>query len=173
MRLFTRFSFWIKSAQAMALAVAVCFSLGATDAGSHYTDLNHRLMCTCGCAQLLGECNHVGCPELCRRTERAARGHCRGQSDQEILAALCRQIRRHRSGRSHHAGLRSGGLDCPLCRLRRGVHGHHSAGSALVVSGKTQATTRASDPAIGRIAEQIRRDTGDEGIEAGIQGPVL
>ncbi|HKF46893.1 MAG TPA: cytochrome c-type biogenesis protein CcmH [Terracidiphilus sp.] len=54
---------WIKTAQAIFLAVAVCFSLGASDAGSRFTDLGHRLMCTCGCAQLLGECNHVGCPE--------------------------------------------------------------------------------------------------------------
>jgi len=54
---------WMKAVQALLLAVAVCFSLGATDAGSRFTDLGHRLMCTCGCAQLLGECNHVGCPE--------------------------------------------------------------------------------------------------------------
>ena len=28
-------------------------------------DLNHRLMCTCGCAQVLGECDHAGCPGSC------------------------------------------------------------------------------------------------------------
>ena len=54
---------WIKFLQATTLALAVCFSMGATDAGSRFNDLGHRLMCTCGCAQLLGECNHVGCPE--------------------------------------------------------------------------------------------------------------
>lgn len=57
------FNFWIKGAQALLLAVAVCISLGASDAGARFTDLGHRLMCTCGCSQLLGECNHVGCPE--------------------------------------------------------------------------------------------------------------
>ncbi len=56
-------SFWIKSAQALFLAMAVCVSLGASDAASRFTDLGHRLMCTCGCSQMLGECNHVGCPE--------------------------------------------------------------------------------------------------------------
>jgi hypothetical protein len=56
------FTFWMRACKRLALAVAVCFSLGATDAGSRFNDLGHRLMCTCGCAQLLGECNHVGCP---------------------------------------------------------------------------------------------------------------
>jgi cytochrome c-type biogenesis protein CcmH len=56
-------NFWMKGAQALLLAVAVCFAMGASDAGARFTDLGHRLMCTCGCAQLLGECNHVGCPE--------------------------------------------------------------------------------------------------------------
>src|SRR4051794_11508056 len=57
-----KLTFLLKTAQALAIAVAVCFSLGATDAGKRYIDMNHRLMCTCGCAEILGECNHVGCP---------------------------------------------------------------------------------------------------------------
>jgi hypothetical protein len=53
----------MNTVQAGTLAIAVCFSLGATDAGSRYNKIsNHQLMCTCGCAQVLGECNHVGCP---------------------------------------------------------------------------------------------------------------
>ena len=47
-----------------SLAVAVCFSLGATDADARLNTLSHRLMCHCGCAQLLGECDHVGCPSV-------------------------------------------------------------------------------------------------------------
>ena len=44
-------------------AVAVCFSLGASDCGRALQRPESPLMCTCGCAQLLGECNHVGCPD--------------------------------------------------------------------------------------------------------------
>jgi cytochrome c-type biogenesis protein CcmH len=44
-------------------------------------------MCTCGCAQLLGECNHVGCPRA-GGARRADDGHRRGQSDKEILDAF-------------------------------------------------------------------------------------
>src|ERR1700690_4503168 len=75
----------MKTVQAGALAVAVCFSLGATDAGSRFNDLGHRLMCTCGCAQLLGECNHVGCPEAGRERDELTAAIARGSSDQEIL----------------------------------------------------------------------------------------
>ncbi len=79
---------WMKVIQASVLAVAVCFSLGATDSNARYYDLNHRMMCTCGCAQLLGECNHVGCTQsgeelALLRTDIAA-----GMPDHEILAAF-------------------------------------------------------------------------------------
>ncbi len=72
----------LKVAQALLLAVAVCFSLGAGNASSRFNDLGHRLMCTCGCAQLLGECNHVGCPES---------GHMRNELSAEIAAGLSDQ----------------------------------------------------------------------------------
>ncbi len=82
---------WMKVFQASVLAVAVCFSLGATDSNARYYDLNHRMMCTCGCAQLLGECNHVGCTQsgeelALLRTDIAA-----GMADNEILAAFAKK----------------------------------------------------------------------------------
>src|SRR5208337_35261 len=82
---YRRFSFWMKALQAGTLAIAVCFSLGATDASSRFNDLGHRLMCTCGCAQLLGECNHVGCPNSAGELTELRAGINAGQSDQEIL----------------------------------------------------------------------------------------
>ncbi len=69
----------------MVLAVAVCFSLGATDAGSRFNNLNHRLMCTCGCAEILGECNHVGCPRAGASSQSCSAGIAAGKSDKEIL----------------------------------------------------------------------------------------
>jgi cytochrome c-type biogenesis protein CcmH len=85
MKALGRVNFWVKGAQALLLAVAVCLTMGAGDAGSRFTDLGHRLMCTCGCSQMLGECNHVGCPESDRM-----RGELRDQiasvsNDKQIL----------------------------------------------------------------------------------------
>jgi hypothetical protein len=79
------FTFWIRGVQALALAVAVCFSMGATDAGSRTNNLSHRLMCQCGCAQLLGECDHVGCPDRDKELGELSSGIASGASDQQIL----------------------------------------------------------------------------------------
>jgi Cytochrome C biogenesis protein len=42
------------------VCVAVFLSLGAGD-DARFNRLGHRMMCTCGCGQILLECNHVGC----------------------------------------------------------------------------------------------------------------
>ena len=40
----------------------ILLSLAATDANhARFNNLGHRMMCTCGCNQVLLECNHVGC----------------------------------------------------------------------------------------------------------------
>jgi len=78
-------SSWFKAMEAALLAVLVCFSLGASDAGARFTDLGHRLMCTCGCSQLLGECNHVGCPESGRERRELSDAIAAGKTDQQIL----------------------------------------------------------------------------------------
>jgi cytochrome c-type biogenesis protein CcmH len=50
--------------QGLALAL-VCFALlGAgpsRSADARFNDLGHKLMCRCGCGQILLECNHTGC----------------------------------------------------------------------------------------------------------------
>jgi cytochrome c-type biogenesis protein CcmH/NrfF len=46
---------------AAALALAVIVFMGAGDDSARFKDLGHRMMCTCGCGQVLLECNHVGC----------------------------------------------------------------------------------------------------------------
>ena len=47
--------------QAATLALAVVVFMGASDDSARFKDLGHRMMCTCGCGQILLECNHVGC----------------------------------------------------------------------------------------------------------------
>jgi cytochrome c-type biogenesis protein CcmH/NrfF len=81
----SRFGFWTRAVEAAVLAVAICFSLGASDASARFNDLGHRLMCTCGCAQLLGECNHVGCPESGRMRDELSAAIASGLGDKQIL----------------------------------------------------------------------------------------
>ncbi|PYX30124.1 MAG: hypothetical protein DMG80_13025 [Acidobacteria bacterium] len=35
--------------------------MGAGDSSDRFDKLGHRMMCACGCGQILLECNHVGC----------------------------------------------------------------------------------------------------------------
>ena len=52
-----------KRAAQLILVVVVAFTmLGASSPSSRFERLGHDLMCTCGCAEILLECNHVGCP---------------------------------------------------------------------------------------------------------------
>jgi cytochrome c-type biogenesis protein CcmH len=48
----------------IVLLVAICIPvLGAGSPSSRFNDIGHKLMCVCGCGQILLECNHVGCPD--------------------------------------------------------------------------------------------------------------
>jgi cytochrome c-type biogenesis protein CcmH len=47
--------------QILILTSSVFLFLGAGDDSARFKDLGHRMMCTCGCGQVLLECNHVGC----------------------------------------------------------------------------------------------------------------
>src|SRR5271154_6915846 len=51
-----------KLAQTILLCAAVFVLLGAGDPATRFNQIGHQMMCTCGCNQILLECNHVGCP---------------------------------------------------------------------------------------------------------------
>src|ERR1700692_1412417 len=51
------------AAKALLLCAAVIALLGAGDPASRFNEIGHRMMCVCGCNQILLECNHVGCPD--------------------------------------------------------------------------------------------------------------
>jgi cytochrome c-type biogenesis protein CcmH len=48
--------------QTLVLCAAVFALVGASDPATRFSDIGHRMMCICGCNQILLECNHVGCP---------------------------------------------------------------------------------------------------------------
>ena len=53
-----RFRRWMQACVVCLLAVLM---LGA-DPSSRFNKVGHEMICTCGCGQILLECNHVGCP---------------------------------------------------------------------------------------------------------------
>jgi cytochrome c-type biogenesis protein CcmH/NrfF len=71
--------------QAAALAVAVLVFMGAGDDSARFKDLGHRMMCTCGCGQVLLECNHVGCQSSEKMRNQLLAALDRGNNDDLIL----------------------------------------------------------------------------------------
>jgi cytochrome c-type biogenesis protein CcmH len=162
MRPSPRFTFFARTAQALLLAVAVCFSLGATDAGSRFTDLNHRLMCTCGCAEILGECNHVGCPNSAGELDELRAGIAAGTSDKEILTSFVGKY-----GATVLAAPTTQGFDLVAWIAPFAVFAAAMLGTILLVRrwtvGKSEAPVPLTDPATVALREQVRRDTGSDG----------
>ena len=52
-----------RALQCALLSLAVFLFSGAADPSTRFNEIGHRMMCICGCNQILLECNHVGCPD--------------------------------------------------------------------------------------------------------------
>src|SRR5579872_2487645 len=70
-----------KIAHTLLLIPAVFALLGAGDPGTRFTEIGHRMMCICGCNQILLECNHVGCPSSDGMRNELMAAVTRGDSD--------------------------------------------------------------------------------------------
>jgi cytochrome c-type biogenesis protein CcmH len=72
--------------QALLLTAAVFLFMAATPTpDARFHDLGHRMMCTCGCAQILLECNHVGCQSSTKMIDQLQTALDKGDNDDLIL----------------------------------------------------------------------------------------
>jgi cytochrome c-type biogenesis protein CcmH len=78
---------------ALILTAAVFLFMAAGDESARFKDLGHRMMCTCGCGQVLLECNHVGCQssEKMRNELLAALDKGNSNSDDLILQGFVQE----------------------------------------------------------------------------------
>ena len=76
--------------QIAVVALLALLLLGATgdNPNRRFDDLGHRLMCRCGCNQVLLECNHVGCEYSDKMRGELKTAIDRGDSDKVILAGF-------------------------------------------------------------------------------------
>ncbi len=77
--------------QAAALALAVLALMGAGDDNARFKDLGHRMMCTCGCGQVLLECNHVGCQSSDKMRNQLLAALDKGNNDDLILQGFVQE----------------------------------------------------------------------------------
>lgn len=162
MRFSARFRFWIKAVQAGFLAVAVCFSIGASDASARYDHLNHQLMCSCGCGQVLGECNHVGCPDSPVQLSELRTAMNTSMTDQQILDSFAAKY-----GATVLAAPRTQGFDLVAWIAPLAVFLAALLGTILLVRhwsvGRKNGAEPASTPEMNALRDRIRRETGNEG----------
>jgi cytochrome c-type biogenesis protein CcmH/NrfF len=74
--------------QLTLLAFALLAFMGAGDESARFNNLGHKLMCACGCGQILLECNHVGCTYSDRMRGELAAALDRGDSDNLSLQSF-------------------------------------------------------------------------------------
>src|SRR5436305_596323 len=73
-----------RNAQLAIVIVAVFLFMGAGD-NARFNKIGHSMMCTCGCGQVLLECNHVGCTVSDKMRNELAAALDRGDNNDLIL----------------------------------------------------------------------------------------
>lgn len=71
-----------------AVALGTLVFVGAGDDSARVEKLGHKVICMCGCNQVLLECNHYGCPYLTPEHQELVAAVDRGDSDSGILDAF-------------------------------------------------------------------------------------
>ncbi len=77
--------------QAATLALVVLVFMGAGDNAARFKDLGHRMMCPCGCGQILLECNHVGCQYSDKMRDQLVAVIDKGYNDDLILQGFVQE----------------------------------------------------------------------------------
>ena len=154
-------SHWSRTLLAV-LAVVVCLcATGATDPQARFNDLGHQMMCTCGCNQVLLECNHVGCTVSGGMRDELTRQIASGANDSLILQSFVQEY-----GATVLAAPTTHGLDLLAWIMPFAVALLALAGTIYLVrhwARQQAATAVARTPeqarALDAMRERIRRET--------------
>jgi cytochrome c-type biogenesis protein CcmH/NrfF len=74
--------------QVIGIAALALATLGADVDRARFEKLGHEMVCTCGCNQILLECNHVGCPASDGMRNELSAAMQAGKDDKVILAGF-------------------------------------------------------------------------------------
>jgi len=72
-------------AQLLVLPFMVVLLMGADNQEARYQNLGGKIMCSCGCAQMLLKCNHVGCPNSDQMIRELRANVQSSRNDEEVL----------------------------------------------------------------------------------------
>lgn len=156
--------FWAKSVQIALLCVVALAMLGV--GSSRYERVGHELMCTCGCGQVLLECNHVGCTVSAREITELRAQLATGAGDKAILDWFANKY-----GPTVLAAPIRGGFDLVAWIMPLAVFVLATAGTFVVVwlwkrralslapAVPASASSTPSSPEEAALRERIRRET--------------
>jgi cytochrome c-type biogenesis protein CcmH len=150
--------------QALVVAAAVFVSMGMTDFDARFNKVGAQLMCTCGCAQSLLGCDHVGCPNRSGEMDRLRGGLSGGLSDAAILQGFVAEYGKTVLGAPPTEGFDLLAWIMPFAVALLGLlgtiflvrHWAKSQPKPAPVEKMTQAELRADED----MRERIRRETG-------------
>ena len=158
------------AAQIVLLCLAIFALLGAGDENTRFNDLGHRLMCVCGCNQILLDCNHVGCnySEHMRGELIAALNH--GDNDDLVLQAFIQKYGTTVLSAPTHQGFNRVAWIVPYLALALGAglvvmvvnawgRKPPGGGSGLGSGPSSHGGPGGSDPSLERFRSQAQRET--------------
>jgi cytochrome c-type biogenesis protein CcmH/NrfF len=74
-----------KLLKTLLLPCALVLLMGADNQEARFQNLGGKIMCSCGCAQMLLKCNHVGCPNSDQMIRELRANVKSTQNDEEVL----------------------------------------------------------------------------------------
>jgi cytochrome c-type biogenesis protein CcmH/NrfF len=74
-----------KILKALLLPCALVLLMGADNQEARFQNLGGKIMCSCGCAQMLLKCNHVGCPNSDQMIRELRANVSRTKDDEAVL----------------------------------------------------------------------------------------
>ncbi|HWX53804.1 MAG TPA: cytochrome c-type biogenesis protein CcmH [Verrucomicrobiae bacterium] len=72
-------------AQVSVLMCALVLLMGADNATDRYNAIGGKIMCSCGCSEMLLKCNHVGCPNSSQMLQDLKVNLQRSSNDDDVL----------------------------------------------------------------------------------------
>src|SRR5215470_6616680 len=151
---------WFRRLSTSLLTIVLSVALlGASGDRTRFTDLGHRMMCVCGCNQILLECNHVGCTYSDRMREQLAAATQRESSDENILQAFVKEY-----GTTVLAAPTMRGFDKVAWIMPFTVFLAASLMAVILIRSwrarrPTHAVLHGSTPVLDRYREQARKET--------------
>ena len=144
------------------LCLALTVLPAASDNSARVEKLGHKLICMCGCNQVLLECNHYGCGYLTPERQELIAAVDRGQSDQDTLTAFVDEYGPTVLAAPPYSGFNRIVWLAPYCALALGLFGvvlvarNWKKRFAAVESERATPTVKAE---LDRFREQARKET--------------